>query len=161
MDNSRRFTLTDFCVICGVLCILSCILFPRIVQPAVADTATPLASGVGNHGKKVDQYASTAVAVKQPTGTQSGRINLVAYNNTTMIERGLVAQYAVDRAMIVERVDARDKNVDVSSTSNSVVAKFGTIAPGDRLSVTVYYRNAPTVDPKVIAEARRHCAGCL
>ena len=133
MDSHRRFTLTDFCVICGVFGILSCQLIPRLGEPP------PLSDDQATTYRHGPSYTSTAVSVREPNGRNPGRINLAAFNNSGEAQSNLVSQYQSSRPIVVENIDSSDKNVSVTTTNTTLEARFGRVPAGRQVAVAIKF----------------------
>lgn len=135
MEKPRGLSLTDFCIICGVLCILSCILFPRVIGPA--------------RGSKGDPFTTTVIVVKSPSKGHDGRVNLIAYNDSADPINSVVVQYASLGPMAVDRYSCRNTKVryELLTSATSFEAKFHSLPPNSWTCVTVDYRPVPIGDP--------------
>src|SRR5580658_5213433 len=98
MNKPRRLTLTDFCIICGVLCMLSCLLFPRVMG----------ASGL--MGSKSAPFTTSIFVVRAPSKGTDGRVNLVAYNDSKLPIDEIVVQYATLGPLVVDHFGSRNKD---------------------------------------------------
>lgn len=124
----KMFTLTDFCIICGVLCMLSCVLFPRVVYPSAANAVK-----VSYRESRAlpDPYQTSVITVRVPSPGQDGRINLVAYNRSTRPALGLLVRYETADPIVVDHVVGAVDGVTIVTTRTSVEARFRDL-PADR-----------------------------